>query len=166
MILIKVILLILLILIFIQDMRFRAVSWVLFPMITLLFFLINSNESKLTSVSFNLLFLAAQIFFLWLYFSLKHRKPVNIFSQYIGLGDVLFLCAITFYFSPINFLFFYISSLILIILYVLIQKLMFANSNNAIPLAGLQALLMCFIIGLYSFYPELELFQEKLIYGI
>lgn len=165
MILVKIALLICLFVIFIQDMKYRAVSWIIFPVTAGLCYFAQEGSTNFAGIAFNIAFISIQLFLLWLYFSLKNRKAVNLLSAHIGLGDLLFLYSITFFFSPVTFLLFYISSLILVILFVIVQRIVWSDVNKEIPLAGLQALLMCVFIGLSSIYPGLESLQESYIYG-
>jgi hypothetical protein len=90
----------------------------------------------------NLGFLALQILLLSVYFSVKNKRLINIFDGLLGLGDILFLLSITVYLSVLNFLFFYIISLILILLTWLIGQIISDKKSKEIPLAGMQAFIL------------------------
>jgi hypothetical protein len=149
--LLKIAIIIVLLLLFIQDLLARSVYWFLFPL--LIAGLIGVGGEHLSFAErceptlINLMFLALQLVVLSLYFSLKHKKWVNITRELIGIGDVLFLFSIAFYCSTLNYLFFYIISLITVLLCWLIFQGISANKNRQIPLAGLQSLIFAVFLA-------------------
>ena len=156
-------------LIYYQDMRYRAVSWISFPLLGLLLFFQKQWYvgviDSLVDCGYGLLFFAVQLFLLWAYFAIKNKKPIDITKEYLGLGDVLFLLAIAFYFSPVNYVLFYIGSLIIVLIYALLQQLWLKRENLQIPLAGLQALLFGLLFILSFVNPNLKLYSDFWIYG-
>ena len=144
----------LLILIFYQDYKYRAVSWILFPILTIVFLILNLfNHSVLEIVNntaVNLFFLLFLFAMITVYFSIKNRRIVNLSNGFIGWGDILFILCLGILFSPLNFIAFYLISLFMIIIGVLFTKWLFKSNSDQIPLAGLQAmmLLILFIINL------------------
>lgn len=146
MLIIQSLLFVILILMAWQDFKFRAVYWWLFPLLLMALAMIKIKENNWSSLSndllYNGLFLGGQILFLTLYFSIKERRRVNIFKAYFGLGDLFFLCCITVYFSFLNYILFYIISLLAIILLTLFTQVMLKKTNPKIPLAGWQAILL------------------------
>jgi hypothetical protein len=93
-------------------------------------------------------FIGMQLVILTLYFSVKNKKWINITSGLLGLGDILFLLSIAVYLSVLNFLFFYITSLIAVLFTWLIWQRVSAKKNKYIPLAGLQSLMaILFLLG-------------------
>ena len=66
---------------------------------------------------------------------------VNIMANLLGWGDVLFLISIAFYLSTLNFLLFYMVSLVGSLLIWVIWQTIYITKNKHIPLAGLQALI-------------------------
>ncbi len=150
--LIKILILILLLAIFIQDILNRSVYWLLFPALALSFVVIhvlqNWSFREITlGLLINLVFFGVQLGIVTIYFSFKKKHWVNITSQMIGWGDILFLLCITIYFSVLNFLFFYLGSLILSLSIWLIWKSLFKIKDKQIPLAGLQALLLAVFLS-------------------
>ncbi|MEE1945900.1 hypothetical protein VRU48_12335 [Pedobacter sp. KR3-3] len=129
-----------------QDFKFRAVYWWLFVLLMAGLSALMVLESSAGSIGTNLLyngsFLGVQLLFLTLYFSFKQKKLVNIFADYFGLGDLLFLLSITVYLSFLNYLFFYLFSLLAVILVSIGSRVLSKNSNPKIPLAGEQAILL------------------------
>ena len=152
MLLIKILILIILLAIFIQDIISRYVYWILFPPLALSFILMHVLQHEPFKelwivVLINLVFLAIQLGIVTLYFSFKKRHWVNITSQMIGWGDILFLLCISFYFSNLNFLLFYLTSLILSLFFWLIWQSFLKTKNKQIPLAGLQSLLLTLFLS-------------------
>jgi hypothetical protein len=95
----------------------------------------------------NCLFLVLQFLLVSVYFSIKNRHWVNITSELLGWGDILLPLTIAFYLSVLNFLFFYIVSLVVSLLIWVIWQ-MIAGKSKQIPLAGFQALcLTIFLMG-------------------
>lgn len=152
---IKCALVLILLIVAYQDFRFRAVHWFLFPL--LLFFSLynlhymNLLKDSLFNLSFNVLFILVQLLFLMFYFSVKHSRLINITDTFIGWGDILFLLNLCFLLPPVNFILFYLLSLILIVFgYIIYTKI--RRTTSSIPLAGLQALLfvILFLLDLRS----------------
>jgi len=137
--------LVILVLIFLQDLKERAVSWYFFPMLFILVILYRLPAGGLDRIiectGINALFLLVQLIMVSLYFSIKRRELVNITREYLGFGDILFLLVITPLFTPVLYMLFYLSSLLLIVVVVVLMK-MVKDYQKTIPLAGLQALLL------------------------
>ena len=133
---------------FYQDLRYRAVYWLIFPVLLALLVGVTLGESLgreiLISSSLNLAFLMLQLMLLTIYFSMKNKKWVNITKDYLGWGDILFLLTVAFFLSPMNYLFFYIGSLSLVLLFTLAT--IGNNNKHRIPLAGLQSLLFAALL--------------------
>ena len=132
--------------IFFQDVKSRSVYWILFPVLTGLLLLLHYTEKNNQSWSwqaagFNIAFFVAQLVLVTVYFSIRNRKLTNITASLLGSGDVLFILSIAIYLSIFNFLFFYIVSLITVLIFWLIWQSVSPEKNKHIPLAGLQALL-------------------------
>ncbi|MFB9097199.1 hypothetical protein ACFFVF_11780 [Flavobacterium jumunjinense] len=76
--------------------------------------------------------------------SLKNKSFLNPFQNYFGLGDLLFYIAITPLFVLYNYVLFFITSLLFaIVMQFVLRKWI---KKDAVPLAGLSALLLLFII--------------------
>lgn len=155
--------------VFYQDMRYRAVYWICFPILAFLLFGLKYSltglENGITEAGYGLLFLLIQLLLLWIYFSAKNRKLVNITNDYLGWGDILFLIVITFYLSPGNYILFYVGSLILVLIYALfIRYSGERNSNKHIPLAGLQAILLALLMGIDYLLNTFTLYSDGWIY--
>lgn len=154
--------------IFYQDMKYRAVYWVCFPILAALLFVVKYQytgiEQTLTDAGFTLSFLLIQFAILWGYFSLKHKKAVNLTKDYLGWGDVLFLITIVCYLSPANYVLFYVGSLILVLFYVITANLLNSKASPQIPLAGLQAALLGILMTVELCKPVIKLYDDSWIY--
>lgn len=148
--LLKVLLFFALLAVFFQDRRYRAVYWWMYPILTiLLLFLKNEHITWpliLEDGLYNLVFIGLQLFVLSLYFSFKNKKLINITQGYIGWGDILFFVALAFYLSPFNFAVFYLSSLIVIIFFLIISGKYKSDTSYQIPLAGWQSVLFLLML--------------------
>lgn len=152
-----------------QDMRYRGVYWIFFPVLSALLFFLKFKQvgwiNTLQDAGYTITFLVAQLLLVWLYFILKHRKIFNIVDSYLGLGDILFLVTMVFYLSPLNYVLFYVLSLILVLAYVLIVRNVKRIDHEHIPLAGLQAAFLAMLIILSLIQPQLQICQDSWIYN-
>ena len=150
--------------IFYQDLKYKAVTWILFPAIAIVFVTYNFYSNNVSDVFYNsginIVFVLLQLLILTLYFSLKARKIVNIAQKSLGWGDILFLISVCFLLPPNTFFLFYILSLILIVLKEIISRIVFAKYSEKIPLAGLQALLLAILIIFQQIFLENNITQE------
>lgn len=143
-----------------QDFKFRAVYWWLFPLLLIVLVMVKLKEHiwiLSQDLLYNSAFLAVQMLFLTVYFSIKEQRWVNIFKAYFGLGDLLFLCCLTVYFSFFNYILFYVVSLFTIILMSLLTQVVSRKANPKIPLAGWQAILLLFFILVEGYYERVDL---------
>ena len=155
-----------------QDFKYRAVSWVVFPVLLMLVvvgaFQQNSVGYIVEQLLFNFLFVVSQLLMLTIYFSIKNHKATNIFNTYLGLGDVLFFVVLAASFSFLNFVFVYIFSLLSVAVVYLFYRLLKKNATSQIPLAGGMAVSLVFLMLLknstegLNFYDDAYL-MEKLV---
>jgi hypothetical protein len=83
------ILFVLLITIAIQDFKYRAIIWIIFPALfisCIVLGLIDYKSTLLQAVLSNVCFLLVQLLLLSVYFFLKNKKIINIINLHIGLG--------------------------------------------------------------------------------
>jgi hypothetical protein len=132
--------------IFAQDLRSRSVYWFLFPCLTVLFLVLTLSHFAWQPLLINMGFLILQFLLLTAYFSLKNSQWTNITAGMIGWGDILFLLSAAFYLSVLNFLFFYLASLVCALFLWVAWQAVSAKKDKHIPLAGLQALLLGFFL--------------------
>jgi hypothetical protein len=154
--LLKIAILIILLLLFIQDISSRSVYWFLFPVLIICLVIVRVQSQSLTElwqpVLINIGFVTLQLVILTLCFYFKNGRWINITDQLLGMGDVLFLLSIAFYLSVLNYLFFYITSLLIILSFWLVFQSLTAKKSDHIPLAGLQGLIFgVFLAGEWWF---------------
>lgn len=144
-----------------QDFRYRGIYWWLFPLLLILFIVEGALSTAFTEMiraaGCNVFFLMVQVILLSGYISVKTGRLTNIFKGYLGLGDLLFLLSISFCFSFLNFVLFYLVSLLLVILFTLLFGKREKTKNEKIPLAGYQALLLLVVLLASHFFKGLDL---------
>jgi len=89
--------------------------------------------------------------------SLRNRKLLNPFSNYFGLGDLLFFLSVTPLFLTYNFILFFICAMVFsIMLQLAFQRKM---NEKTIPLAGFSALLLLLLLvkDLLLAYPKMTI---------
>lgn len=153
-----------------QDLKFRAVYWIYFPVLTGLLFFLKQDDAgtaaALKDAAIAIVFFGSQLLLIWIYFSIKNKKPVNMTNGYLGLGDILFLLSVAFYLSPVNYVLFYVGSLIVVLVYVMAVNLFKQKANPEIPLAGLQALMLGCLLILSITSPDIKLYTDAWTYGL
>ncbi|MCH5718193.1 hypothetical protein MKP07_19360 [Niabella hibiscisoli] len=82
---------------------------------------------------------------LLVYYRFKQGSFKEVINQKLGMGDVVFWIAITPLFSLFNFILFFIASL-LIVLIIMLIRVAYKKPVTLIPLAGYQALVLVAII--------------------
>lgn len=166
MIIVQLLTILILFAIFIQDIKSRSVYWFWFPLLITLFL---GSDHFMKRISFtelwqnaviNLLFVGLQLFLVSAYFAVRNRKWVNITKELLGLGDVLFLVSITFYLSVLNYMFFYLTSLLLIIIFWTAVRIVSKKNNRQIPLAGLQAFILIVFLITQHLSKKIELTSD------
>lgn len=117
----------------------------------------------LSDVVVNLCFVSIQILAVFGYFRLKFGNQQKILNHYLGVGDLVFFLPVVIIFPLINFIAFYMTSLI-IILFIAILHRIFGNQKTAtIPLAGGQALCLILLI-LYCIWRNVNLTDQSWFY--
>lgn len=149
----------------VQDFKSRSVYVFWFPVLTLFFLLSRYLQDKnlvevSRNVAINLGFLLSQFLLLSLYFSIKANKRINLIKGWLGSGDIFFLISIGIYLSALNFLFFYLTSLTLILICWICWKALSGSGDNHIPLAGFQALFFAGFFISDRFYQYIDLTSD------
>lgn len=128
----------------VQDFRSRMLVWWLLPLLLIGLLIFSLEQNTFTELVphflINLAFVALQLLLLMLWFSLRNRRFVRLIDTHIGLGDVLLLVCLCVVFSPINFILFVTSGLILTVLGVVAVRVVRKETSPLIPLAGLLAI--------------------------
>ena len=166
--LVDLLLLICLFCIAVQDFRLRKFFWFFIPALFLTCFLRGSFsigiEQTLNYILLNSFFFLAQLLLLFMYFAIKNQRLTNVINTSLGIGDILFIIAISPAFSPLSFiLFYFIALLAAIIVHLMLHK---TNFVEQIPLAGILSICLFFVIVLqrlivgFSTYYDYRLFNN------
>lgn len=119
---------------------------------TVMYFLNNSHLHY--SWILNVAIIIIQILLLKLYFSLKHKKWINLNESYLGMGDILFMLVVAGWFDTYQFLIFLVSSLVFSILVSVSMSCFKRSFNKNIPLVALQGIFALGFQVLIYFNPE------------
>lgn len=153
---------------FYQDYKYRAVSWFVFPLLFGTCLALNIYKTSWAETLYNSIVNFCFIFMILgtitIYFSIKYRRLVNITSQLIGWGDILFLLCLGVLFSPVNFMLFYTISLFVIALFSVLCKMFSPKSEMLIPLAGLQAALLMAVLYMHLLFPVFSFSNDTWVY--
>jgi Flp pilus assembly protein protease CpaA len=150
-----------------QDFKSRAISWFLIPLLFVGFIayglLMIQPVELLTYFGINFMLVAVNLLCVTLFISLKEKRFTNILKDYLGLGDVLFFLVLTVVFSPFNFIFFYLGSILLTALIyggiILINK----EKKLLIPLAGVMSLILIVAIAAEQIIPSFKFYQDLIL---
>lgn len=134
------------------DFKYRAIPIILFPLgfvlVTLYQIALKSFEELFRYYTINLGIILFVFMAIWLFFSLKSLKIVNLFKEKIGLGDLITFCIIALLFTPLNFVAFILASNVLILLIWLPIQILSKRINPLVPLAGFLSIFAILIIFL------------------
>ena len=148
--LIKCLVIGILILLFAQDMRWRAVYWWMYPV--LLACLLADRLQAVASMDilrdggWNLAFLGIQYLLLSVYFLIRKGRWIVLTRSYLGWGDILLLLCLCCYLPPLYVFLFYMLSLIVVLALSAIVISTRRHPGWKIPLAGLQALMLAMLL--------------------
>lgn len=145
-----------------QDFKSRCVSvYVLacFIALALLQLITNYQYHALQYAAVNLTVLSSIFILQTLFVSFKKKRLINPVNKTIGLFDILLLTFLCCWFSPKNFLYFFIGSLTVALFHVLFQKIFVTKKNILIPLAAYICIFFLVCIGVknifqLSFYDD------------
>lgn len=166
MLLLKITLILILFLILYQDFRFQAVSWIFFIigffLIIILSVKVNSLSNLFFNLSINALFILFQLSIIYFFSWFKYKKRRNIFKSVFGFGDLLFLIMIIPLFSPLNFIVFFIASIVFSLLVYSIINWLRIYKKQRVPLAGLQSLFLSIVI-ISQIFIKFSLYNDYII---
>lgn len=141
-----------------EDFRYRAINWIWIAILTLLILFIQPlNWSYIAT---NIFFVTLKIILLSIYFSLKHKRQINIFRYYLGIGDLVFFLPLCLLFSPINLIAFFIFSLLLSLSGFTLFNSISKNKSETVPLAGCMAISLCLVLSISIFF-EFNLYDDS-----
>jgi len=139
--------------IFYQDLKYRAVNWIAFLAITLSGFFLSFHAVGLKNTLFNVLLnngiLLMQLLLVYLFYYVKSGMHTKIINKKLGLGDVLMLAALSFSFSPVNYIVFVFLSLVASLLITMVKR-----NKQTIPLAGYLGLFYFIFLMINHFFLD------------
>ncbi len=131
-------------LLFVEDMRHRAIHWSLLAQAFLCFgalgYCTMGQRTFWREVPLNLAFVGLQYIGVTLYCSLRARMWTNPFARHTGAGDALFLLAASLLFPRHVFALFVISGIVFALLGYAVLRLLMPKQPATVPAAGLMAL--------------------------
>lgn len=137
---------ILLLLLFLQDWKYRRIHVVL-PVLIFIssFFSVDLKMNSLTKViGLNVFFFTLTLSILVIYMSIKNKKFLNPFQNYFGLGDFLFYICISPLFLIKNYILYFVLSMIFsILLQFGLKKIV---NHDSVPLAGFSSVFLVLVI--------------------
>ena len=142
-------------LIALQDFRSRAVTWFFFPAVAICGTGLALSELKSAALfgryaAINLGFLLLQLGLLWIWFVVRKKRTTSLIDQAIGKGDLLFWVAAGCFFSPVNYILYYLLSLIFALLvHLVFQTWVSIRRFPTVPLAGYQAVFLAVWLSLH-----------------
>ena len=149
-----------LLLVIIQDVKYRAIH-VLLPIVLFAaaitrYFILGYSANELLMTA---LFLILVLTGLFLYVTVKNKKIINPIDSSIGLGDIVYFVAIIpLFFSTTYIAFFSTGMLFAIVCHFLFNK----NEEGHIPLAGYLSIYLVILLAI-NFLIEKELFYTHFI---
>lgn len=144
--------------IFLQDVTTRSIWWFLPPVLFGAFTWFRWDALTLTGIAFNMAFVLVLMLFLTLYIRLRFGKLENPFKAHFGLGDFLFILALTPLLTFREFiLFFTIGTFLTLVLHLI--ALLF-RKQPTIPYAGYFSLVtIAYLVLVYSGVPVFQFIQ-------
>ncbi len=145
-----------------QDLKSRQVSWVIFPFLFVGAIWLGKTkvgwEGAGLNAIINICILGIQMLVMMAYFKMKGIGMKDLLKSYIGLGDLLMFLVVAMLCAPLNYLPFFIGSLIVSIILFLGYNAIVSEKRKAksIPLAGLQAIMI-----IITFLTPMDLYEDK-----
>ncbi len=151
-----------------QDFMYREIYWFLFPL--LICFLMIQGYLKYTDFIIylkicviNMTILVIQLCLLLCYLLFKGQKFKSIINESIGIGDIAMFISCTFAFSTMNYVSFYLSSLIISLLIWSIARSYKITRSELIPLTGFISSYAIVIIAIDIFSNHIDRLTDSLL---
>lgn len=124
-----------------SDFKKRTISifWLGIFALSILGYGLSTNSEYVSKIITNLTILGLIATFATLYLILKNKQLINPLSEYIGIGDLLFIVCLVPLWSGVQFLIFLIISFVSGILWWITLKI-FYGRNRTIPLVGIMGI--------------------------
>lgn len=157
-----------------QDFTSRAVYWTIFPLLAgalagYEFLCLKANISEvLANIALCAAFLGVQLLLLTLFLFLRYRS-LKALRPLLGAGDILFLIALCFTFSPLNYVAFYLASLAGSLAIAAGRYLLYKSRTPQVPwrvpLAGIQAALLAGLLP-FQVMGGLHFYSDAFLLGL
>lgn len=135
---------VLFIIVFFQDLRFRAVFWPVFPLLFGIACWQNYSESLIFNILISFTFILFLLLSLTLYLSIKNKQTIFIWRGFFSIGDILFILAITPLFTWIEFIYFFtFGTITVLLIYLLTYPFV---KDKSVPYAGYLAIISIFYL--------------------
>lgn len=129
-----ILLVILLLIIFYQDLRYRAVIWFLFPLLFCAAIWYNYDRINPEILFLNILFIVFLLSMLTLYVSARQKKLTAVWKGFFSWGDILFIIAIIPLFDFISYIYFFtFGTLFTLMIHCFVVRF---TKNKTVPYAG------------------------------
>ena len=153
-----ILLVILLLIIFYQDLRYRAVIWFLFPLLFCAAIWYNYPVINYETLFLNILFVLFLLLMLTIYVSAREKKLTTVWNGFFSWGDILFIIAITPLFDFIGYIYFFtFGTLLTLFIHAVVVRF---SKNKTVPYAGylsVAVILFLFFEGpVHSFFSLLN----------
>ena len=131
-----------------QDLKNRSIWWFLPLLLFACCFAFRYDSIVLIQLSLNFLFLLILVGCLYAYIFLRHQKT-SLFKEFFGIGDALFLFAITPLFDLNLFIYFFTAATCGTLILHLIASTI--KAQKTIPYAGYMSLFVAIVLCLQYF---------------
>ena len=152
-----------------QDFKFRHISWIPLPLLFAVLYILSYQSNTLNEIifyfGFNFIFILAIHICLFVFLWVKNKKIFNPINKYHGIGDILFSVILCMAFSPMNFIHFYIGSLLLTLFGYLIYMLVKGEQSKGFPTAGVMSLALALCFVLKMMIRNLDFYSDYLFFG-
>jgi hypothetical protein len=152
-----------------QDFKFRQISWIPLPLLLAALFFLSYQGNALSEIAFyfglNFIFILAIHICLFVFLWVKNKKVFNPINTYHGIGDVLFSVVLCMAFSPMNFIHFYIATLLLTLFGYMVYLQLKAEKSKGFPTAGVMSLALglCFVYKMIK--GNVDFYSDYLFFG-
>ena len=137
--------------VFLQDLKLKAVYWFVFPVILGFSLWYSWKHLSWEQLAWNVGILVILMGGLTLYLTFKNRRLINPFKGFFAWGDILFLLAVTPLFNTQTFLFYFITGTVFVLLVHGVLTLL-KKTDREIPFAGY----MAFYLGGLILFADLN----------
>jgi hypothetical protein len=155
-------LILILALVFIEDLLKRQVHLYLFVIgITIALIKSLSTNNSFSNILINASFIGLQIGTILVYGIIK-GYGYKVFNRLFGIGDILMWGILVFLFSPLHFILFFVGSLFLSLLFHFLLSQFQTNQSILVPLAGNQSLCLLLLLTSQMLGWDINLYDDDI----